>query len=81
MANIEKTIPFTWERWDLQDVLVHTYYEVEFVEDFGKFKKGEKFSSIDVYYDRGLIETYSDEEDEYGNLKLLKSQEFKAMPL
>jgi hypothetical protein len=41
---------------DKQDVLHNTYYDVEFLEDFGSFKKGEKFSSINVNYGSGVIE-------------------------
>lgn len=78
MANIEKTIPFTWERWDPQDVLHNTYYEVEFIEDFGTFCKGDKFISIDVDYGKGIIEAYNDEEDVNGDLQIIKRQEFKA---
>jgi hypothetical protein len=78
MANIERTIPFSWEAWDKQDELFHTYYDVEFLEDFGEFKKGSKFTLIDVDYGRGVIEVYGDNE---GELEVIKRQEYKAMPI
>ena len=79
--NIEKTIPFSWNAWDQQDVLYHTYYNVEFLEDFGPFKKGEKFSSIDVNYGEGIIESYTGETDEHGDLKVVKMVKYKSIPI
>jgi hypothetical protein len=74
--HLEKTIPFTWEGWDDQDPLAHSYYKVEFVEDFGEFKSGEKFSSIFVDYSAGIIEAYNNEGTE-----VIKSQKYKAIPI
>jgi len=74
--HLEKTIPFTWKGWDDQDTLVNSYYDVEFVEDFGVIKKGDKFSCITVDYSQGFIEVYNDE----GEVVLLK-QNFKATPI
>ena len=70
----EKTIPFTWEGWDIQDTLMNSYYNVEFTEDFGVFKKGDKFSSICVAYDEGFVEAY----DEDG--QVLNTQKYTALP-
>ena len=46
IRNKKITIPFYCVGWYRQDVLVHTYYDVKFYEDFGSFVRNEKFSSI-----------------------------------
>lgn len=74
--HLEKTIPFTWKGWDEQDQLIHSYYNVEFTEDFGVFKKDEKFSCITVDYSLGKIEVYNDEGTE-----IIKKQIYKAIPI
>jgi hypothetical protein len=74
--NIEKTIPFSWNAWDQQDVLHNTYYNVEFLEDFGPFKKGEKFTSIDVNYGEGFIEAYDDKGE-----NVIKCVKYKSIPV
>ena len=75
-TNQEKTIPFTWEGWASQDVLANTYYNVTFTENFGVFNAGEKFKSIFVDYEKGIIESYSEEGTE-----VLKTQLYKAKPV
>ena len=76
----EKIIPISRNGWDKQDELHHTYYEVEFIEDFGKFKLGEKFEAIDVNYGTGVIEAYV-----YNNIdkqnEITIRQEFKAVAI
>ena len=72
--NQEKTLPFKWKDWDEQDVLFNSYYDVEFTEDFGSIKSGEKFSSIAVNYGEGWIEAYSED-----GLEVLKRQNFKSI--
>ncbi len=74
--NIEKTIPFSWENWDQQDVLLHTYYNVEFLDNFGKFNKGDKFGSIDVDYGKGIIEAYNN-----SGTEVIIHQEYKSTPI
>ena len=71
--HLEKTIPFTWKGWDDQDTLVHSYYDVEFTEDFGLFQKGDKYSCMTVDYGNGIIEVYNDEGE-----VIIKSQKYKA---
>jgi hypothetical protein len=73
--NIEKIIPFSWNAWDLQDVLQHTYYDVEFLENFGIFEMGEKHICINVNYGKGIVEAYNQNGD------LIKTVEFKAIPI
>lgn len=73
--HLEKTIPFTWKGWDDQDTLVHSYYQVEFIEDFGSFKKSDKFSCITVDYGKGFVEAYNDEGE------IVKKQNYKAIPI
>lgn len=72
----EKLIPFQWSGWDLQDALFHSYYDVEFTEDFGEFKAGEKYPSISIDYSNGLVEAYSDDGTE-----VVKKQSFVAKPI
>jgi hypothetical protein len=71
----EKTIPFTWKSWDMQDVLANSYYDVTFAEDFGVFKSGESFKSVFVDYGKGIVESYNEEGSE-----VLKTQFYKSIP-
>lgn len=73
---IEKTIPFQWVGWDQHDVLFMAFYDVEFVEDFGIFKKGEKFDSISVNYGEGWIEAYDSTQ-----IEPVKKQNYVAKPI
>jgi hypothetical protein len=75
VMNKEKTIPFQWEGWDQHDTLSMSFYNVEFLEDFGAFRKGEKFSSVSVDYGEGIIEGY----DESG-ANVIAQQKFTAIP-
>ena len=72
----EIIIPFKWSGWDTQDVLLNSYYEVEFTEDFGAFNKGDIFSSISVDYGKGVVEAYSEDGTE-----VVKKQMFIAKPI
>jgi hypothetical protein len=71
----EEIIPFKWKRWDEFDILMNFYFDVEFTEDFGAFKKDDVFKSIMVDLQKGLIEAY----DKDG--KILKSQKMKCVPI
>ena len=72
----EEIIPIEWSGWDEFVILSNIYYDVEFTEDFGEFKKGEKYRSAFVDYQKGLIEGYSDLGTE-----VVKSQKFKCTPI
>ncbi len=74
--NIEKTIPFSWEDWDEQDVLLNTYYEVEFIDDFGIFNKGDKFSCINIHYGEGVVEAYNE-----AGTEIILTQKYKAIAI
>lgn len=70
----EKVLPFKWAGWDDLDTLVFNFYDVIFTGDFGVFKEGESFSSISVFYDKGLIEAYNEEGTE-----VIKTQAFRGV--
>lgn len=72
----EEIIPFEWSGWDEVSILMNIYSDVEFTEDFGSFKKDEKFRSILVDYQKGLIEAYSED-----GSKVIRSQKFKCTPI
>lgn len=72
----ETIIPFKWNGWDEVDILMNTYYGATFTEDFGSFKKDEKYSSILVDYQKGLVEGYNEEGTE-----VIRSQKFKCSPI
>ncbi len=70
----EATIPVTWEGWNEVDINVITIYRVNFLEDFGIFKKGEYYTSLNVNYAEGFIEYWENEFTQ-------KIQYFKAQPI
>jgi hypothetical protein len=73
--HIEKTLPIQVNGgWDEIDVLFNQYYKIEFTEDFGAFKKGEKFDSLSINYGEGQIEAY----DEEG--KVVRNQNYTSIP-
>lgn len=72
----ETVLPLTWNGWDQADVMIFQFYDVEFTEDFGTFKKGDKFSSISVNYSSGILEAY----DEFGQ-EVVKSQKMVFTPI
>lgn len=66
---------FTWEGWDEQDTMSFSFYKVEFVRDFGVFRKGEKFPDIFYSFDTGIIEAYG-----YDGIPV-KKQRFTLTPI
>jgi hypothetical protein len=72
----EVIIPFKWTGWNEMDILMNSYYNVTFTDDFGAFKKNDTFSSITVDYQKGLVEGYNDDGSE-----VTKSQKFKCTPI
>ena len=72
----EKTLPFKYNSWNQERILLNNYYSVEFTEDFGCFKLGEKFSSISVNYELGKIKAYGED-----FISVLKTQEYKSIPI
>ncbi len=72
----EKLFPFTWNEWDSIDILYNSYYQVVFLEDFGIFKRGERFTSVSVDYSKGIIEAYNETGD-----KVEKTQAYRCFPV
>jgi len=74
MINLENRL-FTWEEWENFDTLVILFHYVKFIEDFGIFKKGEKFYEVFVNYNSGNIFAYN-------NKRILeKRQLFNLIPI
>ena len=71
----EVIIPLKWNGWDEVDILMNIYYNVTFTGDFGVFKNEEKFTSVLVDYQKGVIEGYDDAGE------VLKTQKFKCLPI
>ena len=78
MIHHEKMFPITWKAWDQQDTLAFSYYEVEFLEDFGIFKKGEKLQDLFVDYGEGLISSILHPEEEPFSIE--RTQKIIATP-
>jgi len=66
---------FSWDGWDQHDSLVLSFYNVEFIRDFGKFNKGDKFESVCISYDKGIMEAYND-----GCTEVIITQPFTLTP-
>lgn len=41
-----KTLPMIWGSFDVADLNLTYFYDVEFIEDFGAIKKGSKFDDV-----------------------------------
>lgn len=72
--NTEAILPISWEGWDPGDQTEIFLGNATFLEDFGIFKKGEKYEGLFISYGEGFIEAY----DEEGQIN--KKQNFKAIP-
>lgn len=72
----EKVLPIQWEGWGEIDILLFSFYNVTFTDDFGVFKKGDTYSSVSVNYQEGVIEAYNEEGTE-----VIASQSFNAKPI
>lgn len=70
----EKIIPVEWTGWNEIDINCITIYGVTFLEDFGVFKKGENYTSLNVDYGEGFLEYWKNEDER-------KYQYFKACPI
>lgn len=62
-ATVEKTIPIQWESWDPLDTMHIQFSGVKFLEDWGPFKSGDVFASIDISFEKGEICVYRDGEE------------------
>ena len=70
----ESTIPVEWSGWNEVDINFITIYRATFLEDFGIFKKGEYYSSLNINYGDGFIEYWESETSQ-------KIQYFKSQPI
>lgn len=52
---------FDWKGWDQLDTMSFIFYNCVLIEDIGSFKKGEKFSSISIDYEKSLIAVSKDD--------------------
>lgn len=71
----EKILPITWNLWDRVDTNALQFYDVEFIDDFGVFIKGENIECITVDFQNGIIESYNEDGTEVD-----KKQEFICVP-
>ena len=72
----EKIFPITWKAWDEVGILTNQYYDVEFIDEFGEFKKGDKFKTITINYSEGIIEAYNE-----SGKDIIKTQNWTAKPI
>lgn len=70
--NKEIVLPLKWGGQNILESGQITFHDVEFTADFGVFKKGEKYTNLNVDYRRGFIEYY-------GNTNC-RIQEFDCIP-
>ncbi len=59
--RIENFLPFSWDGFDIQDTAHFSFYNAEMKEDFGTIKAGQTFKSIDVDFQNGKIEVFSED--------------------
>jgi hypothetical protein len=58
----ERTLPIKWEAWDTAGGMGEVqFYDVEFTQDFGVFKKGQKVKCLYVSYQEGVLKEYEGE--------------------
>lgn len=57
--QLDKLLPITWTGWN-GDLELVVFSGVEFQEDFGTFKKGEKLSSLVISYTQGEVKEFND---------------------
>lgn len=66
-------LPIEWESWDELGYLIHGFNNATFLDDFGKFSKGETYPIIEINYVQGSIKAWDD--------NLVKKQLFKVVPI
>jgi hypothetical protein len=50
-----KKLPFSYKSFLRPGYNLFEYRDVEFTEDFGIYKKGDKYDSVDIDYDAGKL--------------------------
>lgn len=74
--NKERIVPISSKSCDILDALSICFYDCEFLEDFGEFKKGDFFTTgLCINYGDGIVEKF----DETGKLEI--SQKFTCIPI
>lgn len=76
---ISKGLPISYIDWDEGTTTLFHFYECEFLQDFGKFKKGEKYENISVDFDNCFVEAY--EEIKGNSNPKITNQKFKMIPI
>jgi GTP-dependent phosphoenolpyruvate carboxykinase len=62
MREKHNTLPFTYDGWDgCGDEGDIQFYNVEFTEDFGPFKKGRRYNSVARMDSLGILAEYDEE--------------------
>jgi hypothetical protein len=75
--ELHKLLPFTFdfeeqtEDFFLPYITDYTFYDVEFIQDFGCIKKGEKFDKIEISFTDGI---YSIKMYDEPNINIVKTQ-------
>jgi hypothetical protein len=72
--NKELLIPIIWEDWDALDTDVVGFYDVIFYEDFGIFKKDDKYPLVCINYEKGIVTAKT-------TVNTRLTQKFKATPI
>ena len=54
---------FNFEDWDQLDTNIFIYYDVDFKQDFGLFKRGSSYKTMTIDYDEGTITIYKDNDE------------------
>lgn len=63
MSHKHENFPFIWENWDSCDNLDTQFYDVEFTDDFGIFKKGQKVDILIVEFTTNSLKSYNGAEE------------------
>lgn len=74
----EGILPIEWESCDKLNESEYTFYNVTFTEDFGKVKAGETFECVYVSYQKGILETYTPDEN---GLDIINRVKFKCIAI
>lgn len=74
----ELFLPITFMGWDIDDYGDITYYDVNFTEAFGKWRKDEHAAILILRLSKGLLQEYSNYNN---NVNHLKEQKIKITPI
>lgn len=74
----EVILPIEWEEYDELESSEYTFYNATFTEDFGNIKAGDTFKCVYVNYQKGILETYTPDEN---GLDIINRIKFKCVPV